>query len=263
LIADGKVKNTFSIGDWYQITQLDSDFFKVTEPGQVTFYVYREGDRGLFIDSGLGLDKTLAHELIKCLDITKFDVLCTHAHCDHIGLNALAESIYMHSSEWAKYINTSLTIDEQTVLDVSPYAAGGEIMQGVGLVKENRFINLYHYYASLIHGMWGYQAGVFYGKEPLYKSANLLADLTDWYGIKYAILTPGFDPFDKYTATGWKKVVPGVTQNSDEPFIHAKSVELWENSQANGLFTATKRPVVLAIGDYKKAFLIMSSVQLT
>lgn len=146
-------------------------------------------------------------------------------------------------------------IDETTILDVSPYAAGGAIMQGVGLVSDTRFTNLYHYYASLIHGMWGYQAGVFYGKEPLYKSERLLADLTDWFGIKYAVVVPGFDPFEKYEKAGWKpKKEFNEYSLSEKEDIQQGSwgIEVWENPRAQGLYSVRRRPVILVITDFKR-----------
>ena len=146
-----------------------------------------------------------------------------------------------------------LDIDEQTILDVSPYAAGGAIMQGVGLVSDTRFTNLYHYYASLIHRMWGYQAGVFYGKEPLYKSSRLLSDLTDWFGLKYVVVVPGFDPFDKYKEAGWKPVEQlGDDKARVKPEVLKvnKGIEVWENPRAEGLYSVRKRPVVLVITDF-------------
>lgn len=145
------------------------------------------------------------------------------------------------------FLNENLDLKREIIVDVSPFAAGGAIMQGVGLRGVSaHFVNLYHFFASLTHGMWGYQQGVFYGGEKLYKSSSLLGDLTDWYGIKYAILTPGFDPFYKYEQTGWKTLDSLNKKTKDWGF------EIWENPSANGLYTASSRPVVLVIGDSKK-----------
>ncbi|QQS39299.1 hypothetical protein IPM62_01670 [Candidatus Woesebacteria bacterium] len=140
-------------------------------------------------------------------------------------------------------IDKILEIDDRTVLDVSPFAAGGAIVQGAGLTSDTRWANLYHYYASLIHGMWGYQAGVFFGQEPLYKAKNLLEDLSHWYGFKYVVVVDGFDPIqEKYEPLGWKRVSIFSDRNG----------EIWENPAAEGLYTLTSRPSVLVITNEKK-----------
>lgn len=146
-----------------------------------------------------------------------------------------------------------LSVDQATLLDVSPFAAGGAIMQGVGLVNDWRFANLYHYYASLIHRMWGYQAGVFYGSEKLFASHRLLEELTDWFGLKYVVVVPGFDPFDKYREAGW---MPVVDFNEYAALVNEEKaswgIEVWENPEPENLYTATRRPVFLVITDAKE-----------
>ncbi|MDO8657571.1 MAG: 6-pyruvoyl-tetrahydropterin synthase-related protein [Candidatus Levybacteria bacterium] len=133
-----------------------------------------------------------------------------------------------------------------TILDVSPFAAGGAIIQGVGITNDLRFINLYHYYASLIHRMWGYQAGVFYGKEKLFRSPKLLAELTDWFGLKYALIVPGFDPFEKYKDAGWEQEAEYTSKTINWGF------EVWQKADPTGLYTCSSRPVILAVGDFEK-----------
>jgi hypothetical protein len=146
-------------------------------------------------------------------------------------------------------LNKNLNLDNKTIIDVSPYAAGGAVMQGIGLIDTNvRTTNLYHYYASLIHGMWGYQAGEFYGKDKLYKSPVPLGDLTDWFGLKYVLIVPNFDPFNKYIANGWKQLTKYSNTTRNWGF------EVWENPNPTNLYSATKRPVILAIGDFDKGF---------
>lgn len=153
------------------------------------------------------------------------------------------------------YLHQFLDIDANTIIDVSPYAAGGAIMQGVGFVDNIRTINLYHYYASLIHGMWGYQAGNFFGKEPLYKSSRPFADLSDWFGIKYALLTPGFEPFYKYEAAGWaphEKFNEFAELKSPQVNRGVLGFHVWENPHANGLISATDKKTILVITNGSK-----------
>jgi glyoxylase-like metal-dependent hydrolase (beta-lactamase superfamily II) len=86
------------------MTELAPNLFKVTEPNHVTFYIQRRGSTALLIDSGLGLSEKEFTDLLAGLGITSFDVINTHLHCDHIGMNYLAGKVYVHKTEWEKYV---------------------------------------------------------------------------------------------------------------------------------------------------------------
>lgn len=91
------------VGNWYRIHEIEPNLFWINEPGHVSFFIYKLKDHALFIDSGLGLSEQAADQLLKFLEIQTFDVVCTHAHCDHIGLNYRAQKIYISKHEWEKY----------------------------------------------------------------------------------------------------------------------------------------------------------------
>lgn len=91
------------IADWYWVQEIVSDVFWIREPGHCSFYAFVFGNTGVLIDSGLGLSRELAKQLLTGLGIESFRVLNTHAHCDHIGLNSLADSIAMSETEWRKF----------------------------------------------------------------------------------------------------------------------------------------------------------------
>jgi glyoxylase-like metal-dependent hydrolase (beta-lactamase superfamily II) len=97
------VESIAEIENWYRVFQIESDLFMVHEPGHVTFFVYRSGSHALFVDTGLGLSESAADKLLEFLGIKTFDAVCTHAHCDHIGLNYRARRIYISKAEWEKY----------------------------------------------------------------------------------------------------------------------------------------------------------------
>lgn len=92
------------IENWYRVFQIEDDLFMIHEPGHVTFFVYRNGSHGLFIDTGLGLSADTGEKLLKFLGLATFDVVCTHAHCDHVGLNYRACRIFISKAEWEKYV---------------------------------------------------------------------------------------------------------------------------------------------------------------
>jgi len=95
--------NSELVADWYEVKPLRDDLFLIDEQDHVAFFVIKVGDRGYFIDSGLGLIDSAAKELLRFLGIQSFDVIATHSHCDHSGLNHLANSIQILEDEWIKY----------------------------------------------------------------------------------------------------------------------------------------------------------------
>ncbi len=98
------IKEPIKAADWYLVREIVGDIFWVNEPGHVSFYVFRSNNKGLMIDSGLGLTTKIGKGLLKFLGITELVVYCTHSHCDHIGLNHLAKKVIIGRREWEKYI---------------------------------------------------------------------------------------------------------------------------------------------------------------
>ncbi len=91
--------------EWYKIFQIDKNTYRVNEPGHVSFYILNPETNPVFIDTGLGLNENIAHQLLRYFGISKFRVFQTHTHCDHIGLNYLAEKIYINKEEYQKFRN--------------------------------------------------------------------------------------------------------------------------------------------------------------
>lgn len=91
------------VGGWYLVRSISQDVYRVTEPSHVSFYVFKHGSEGLFIDSGLGLIREADDALLATLGIETFEVVNTHTHCDHIGLSARARSVRLSRAEWEKY----------------------------------------------------------------------------------------------------------------------------------------------------------------
>ena len=92
---------------WFRIKELAPNLFQVTEPNHVTFYIQKRGSTAVLIDSGLGLSEKEFTDLLSDLGITSYEVINTHLHCDHIGMNHLAEKVYVHKTEWDKYLRLS------------------------------------------------------------------------------------------------------------------------------------------------------------
>ncbi len=92
-----------TVANWYKVRELRPNLFLVREPADAAFYILKKNDQALLVDSGLGL-QTLGRHLLTYLSIKKFSVLNTHAHCDHIGLNGLAENVTINRAEWDKFV---------------------------------------------------------------------------------------------------------------------------------------------------------------
>lgn len=91
------------VANWYQVREVRPQIFLIEEPEHVMFYALVSNHRALLIDSGLGLSLAKSEALLKELNVTEFEVLNTHAHVDHVGLNHLATSVSISKREWEKY----------------------------------------------------------------------------------------------------------------------------------------------------------------
>ena len=89
---------------WFKVEEIKPNLFHVEEPEHVSFFIFKNHERALFIDTGLGLvESVFKSELLERYDIKSFDVLATHAHCDHAGFNSLADKVFISEVEWKKY----------------------------------------------------------------------------------------------------------------------------------------------------------------
>lgn len=95
---------SFIVGNWYVVNEIAPNVFWIREPGIVSFYLFKNNHHGLFIDSGLGLSEKAFRALLSHFDLQKFDIICTHAHSDHIGLNSFAATCKLSKIEWEKYL---------------------------------------------------------------------------------------------------------------------------------------------------------------
>jgi len=131
-------------------------------------------------------------------------------------------------------------------IDISPVVSGGNIVQNSENVSSVSIVNLYHFFASLIHSMWGYQAGVFFGRAPIYDNPKLLEELTKWYGIEKVLIDKNWDNPEKYISAGYE---------FDEDYIAENGVlvySLYSYPKPTKIVELSQKPAVLVIGDYKK-----------
>jgi hypothetical protein len=139
-------------------------------------------------------------------------------------------------------ITQSLELDEFTRLDVSPNLGG--ITQRLNLYSEASMVNIYNYQASIIHGMWGYQQGLFYGEtEATYHQIN---ELAKWFGIQYVLLNRTHDSIEKYDPSLWPVVHP--LDNEDGSLL-----EVRQYLDAPEMASLLRAPSILVIGGYENA----------
>lgn len=93
-----------TIGNWYVVSEIAPNVFWIKEPGLVSFYLFKNNNHGLFIDSGLGLSEKAFMDLLRHFSILEYEVICTHAHADHIGLNSFSSNCKLSKIEWEKYL---------------------------------------------------------------------------------------------------------------------------------------------------------------
>lgn len=137
-----------------------------------------------------------------------------------------------------------LSLGQFDRIDVSPNVLGGAVVKNDGVeTTKASIINLYHYFASLNHSMWGYQAGVFFGHEPIYDNSKLLEELTKWYGVKYVYNLDGWDRIDNYKNVGYELVKKYGDGSS--------SFNVYTYPNSPGMVELGNKPTVLVIGDTK------------
>src|SRR5262249_4597455 len=91
------------LANWYQVKELRPSLYVVSEPADASFFVLKSGDQAILIDSGFGFDEHAGRKLLQSLGVKQFTVLVTHGHCDHVGLNFLANRVLIGRREWQKY----------------------------------------------------------------------------------------------------------------------------------------------------------------
>lgn len=93
------------VADWYEVLTLQDNLYCIDEQDHVAFFVLKNGNEALLIDSGLGLMESKAKVLFEHLGVSKISVCSTHSHCDHVGLNYLADRVYILKEEWEKFLS--------------------------------------------------------------------------------------------------------------------------------------------------------------
>lgn len=82
-------------GDWFEIYRIQPDLYAIYEPGhfqEVISYLITGREKALLVDTGLGMGNI--RQVVEQLTSLPVVVMNTHTHFDHIGGNALFDTVY-------------------------------------------------------------------------------------------------------------------------------------------------------------------------
>ncbi|HEX9870730.1 MAG TPA: hypothetical protein VGC99_19470, partial [Candidatus Tectomicrobia bacterium] len=144
--------------------------------------------------------------------------------------------------EMAAILSERLGLDGSVRIDISPNLGG--LTQGMGLYSDALNLSSYNYQSSLLHAMWGYQQGLFYGKSEA--GSAEIDELAKWFGLQYVLLHRGDDDLRKFDRDDWPVAYP--LQGDGQSVF-----EVRQFAQAPGLASYTDGPAILIIGGYENA----------
>ena len=82
-------------GDWFEVYRIQPDLYAIYEPGhfqEVISYLITGREKALLVDTGLGVGNI--RQVVEQLTSLPVVVMNTHTHFDHIGGNALFDTVY-------------------------------------------------------------------------------------------------------------------------------------------------------------------------
>jgi len=79
---------------WFHVAPIEPGVWIVAEPGHVSSWLIAGRDRSILLDTGLGVGDIAA--AIADVAPSPVEIVCSHAHFDHIGGNASFASIAIH-----------------------------------------------------------------------------------------------------------------------------------------------------------------------
>ena len=81
--------------DWFEVYRIQPDLYAIYEPGhfqEVISYLITGSEKALLVDTGLGMGNI--RKVVEELTSLPVIVMNTHTHFDHIGGNALFDTVY-------------------------------------------------------------------------------------------------------------------------------------------------------------------------
>jgi len=125
-------------------------------------------------------------------------------------------------------------------IDISPNL--GAHLETLNIYTDHSTINAYAYGASLIHALWGHQAGAFY--SDLYGDEETVSNLSKWFGLQAVVLHTGEDPLEKFPEDKWSVLLEKAPSNL--------SIQVRGFKEAHPMAELSSQPLVLVVGDFKK-----------
>lgn len=96
MTASPRWGRTFPLASWFNVEEVESGVYAISEPGHVNSFVIEGSDRSLLLDTGLGIANI--RQTVEGITSRPLMVVNTHHHFDHTGGNFLFPEISIHSS---------------------------------------------------------------------------------------------------------------------------------------------------------------------
>jgi hypothetical protein len=135
-----------------------------------------------------------------------------------------------------------IDLDQSVRIDNTPNLGG--LTQALALYSDVTTLNAYNYQSSLIHSMWGYQQGLFYGETQA--TPQQIDQLAGWFGIQDVVLHKELDNLEKYDPLTWPVVAPTSAAGSSP-------IEIRQFTRAPAMASLLRTPKILVIGGFRDA----------
>jgi hypothetical protein len=139
-------------------------------------------------------------------------------------------------------LGRAIDLDQSVRIDNTPNLGG--LTQALALYSDASTLNAYNYQSSLIHAMWGYQQGLFYGGTQA--TPQQINQLAGWFGIQDVVLHKELDSLEKYDPKMWPIVDPTHGSGSGP-------MEIRQYTEAPAMVSLLRAPKVLVIGGFQDA----------
>jgi len=123
---------------------------------------------------------------------------------------------------------------------VSTTPGGGRLMQAAPVLVSSSSMDSYDSTNLLLESLIAFQQNNFFSEENLaYVEPRASKEIASWFGIKYVIANPGFDPVERLKRAGFTSRLGSAVKGD---------YQLYEFPQAEPIVSLNNKPRILVIG---------------
>jgi hypothetical protein len=123
---------------------------------------------------------------------------------------------------------------------VSTTPRGGRVMQAAPVLASSSSMDSYDSTNLLLESLIAFQQNNFFSEEDLiYVEPRATTEIASWFGIKYVIANPEFDPVERLKKAGFTSHLSSVVKGG---------YQLYEFPQAEPIVSLNNKPRILVIG---------------